>query len=295
MQKKYTPEMIQWLTENTHGKSFREASILFNKRFNTNFTSMQIKTACQKRGIKNCKKIPFSEAQQKFIINNYADMTYENIADNLNKIYGTSFKKNQISTFCEKRHLSKNHSPVSKDVINFIKQIMPTYASVAAELVNAKFETSYTTKSIHRFMFQHGIKNGLHNSSETCGRKKPIFSERIITSCSTGKKYIYIKFQDSGTTKEGFVKDWKKKHIWMWEQANGPMPKGCKILFLDNDTLNCKLENLYLITEKEYMNMYYDQLFYNDTEVTKTGVAITKLKLAIKVKTKKVNQREEKR
>jgi len=271
--RKYAPEMTQWLSENVPGFSFREIAPLFNKRFNANLTALQIKTVCQKRGIKNGKKFVFSKAQQKYIVDNYANMTYKNISDNLNITFSTTFKKSQVSAFCEKTGLSKNHSPVSEDIINYVRHIMPIYAAKAAKLVNAKFGTSYTAHSINGFTHRHGIKNGLHNSSETCGRKNPVFSERISIS-NTGKKYIYIKFQNSGIC----ARDWKKKHIWVWEQAHGPVPDGYIIVFLDGNSLNCNLENLCLANDREYMNMYHGKLFSNDPELTKIGLAIVRLR-----------------
>jgi len=270
--KKYTSKMIRWLSKNVPGKCFREATVLFNEKFGTDCTALAIKTACHRSGIKNGKKFPFSEKQEKYIRENYSNMTYKDIAGALNKKYRTSFTRSQISMFCVRKGLSKNHSPITDDIICFIKKIMPIYAAKAAELVNAKFGTSYTKNFILQFMVRHGIKNGLFNSSEICARKRTVYSERIMITTNNGKPYIYIKFQNSGTTKEGCKRDWKKKHLWVWEQAHGPIPDGHTIVFLDNDTLNCALENLCLVNDQVYMNMYFNKLFSNNPEITKTGI-----------------------
>ena len=284
--KRYTTKMVQWLSKNVPGKSFSNITILFNEKFETDFTTMAIKTACHNRGIKNGKKFPFSEAQREYIRENYAVMTYKDITYALNKKYRSSFTISQIKTYCAKIGISKNHSPVTREVIHFIRQIMPIQAVKAAELVNAKFGTSYTSKSIRQFTFQYRIKNGSFNSSETCGMKKPIYSEHIITSSANGKQYIHIKFQN----KEGYKYNWKKKHIWVWEQAYGPVPDGHTIVFLDNNTLNCSIENLCLVSDQIYMNMYFHKLFSNNPEVTKAGIVVAMHRAVINEKIKAVRE-----
>ena len=34
------------------------------------------------------------------------------------------------------------------------------------------------------------------------------------------------------------------KSRWVWEQANGPIPKGHVVILLDGDPMNCELGNL---------------------------------------------------
>lgn len=67
---------------------------------------------------------------------------------------------------------------------------------------------------------------------------KPVGYERI-----TDDGYILIKVS----------MDCKMvlKHRWVWEQANGPIPKGYNIMFRDGNRLNCELSNLELISRQE--------------------------------------------
>ncbi|MCA0334380.1 MAG: HNH endonuclease [Bacteroidetes bacterium] len=44
---------------------------------------------------------------------------------------------------------------------------------------------------------------------------------------------------------------WKQKHRLVWEENIGPIPSGYNVQFKDNNTLNCEIENLYLISRKE--------------------------------------------
>lgn len=46
---------------------------------------------------------------------------------------------------------------------------------------------------------------------------------------------------------------WVYLHRYVWQQANGPIPAGHVIRFIDGDSLNCELSNLKLITQAEHV------------------------------------------
>lgn len=72
---------------------------------------------------------------------------------------------------------------------------------------------------------------------------KPIgtINVRIDTQ---GRPYQYIKIKDS---------HWELLQRYTWEQANGKIPHGHIVIFLDGNYLNCDLSNLQLISRKENM------------------------------------------
>lgn len=57
--------------------------------------------------------------------------------------------------------------------------------------------------------------------------------------------YLWIKVRDYAKNQ-----NWQQYHRYIWEQANGPIPKGHVIIFLDGNRQNCKLENLTMVSEK---------------------------------------------
>lgn len=80
------------------------------------------------------------------------------------------------------------------------------------------------------------FKNGLvpHN-------RVPIGTERF------GKDgFIQIKVADGKLNR-----NWEQKNRWVWEQNNGPIPKGCVVEFIDEDKTNFELSNLRMVTRKE--------------------------------------------
>lgn len=66
-----------------------------------------------------------------------------------------------------------------------------------------------------------------------------------------GKIYIWIKPKG---------RRMMPKHRWLWEQAYGPIPKGHNVQFKDGNTLNCVLENLYLISRAKQVRKNFDDL-----------------------------------
>lgn len=46
---------------------------------------------------------------------------------------------------------------------------------------------------------------------------------------------------------------WRAKHRIVWEQHHGPIPPGYNIQFRNHDKLDCRIENLYMISRAEQM------------------------------------------
>jgi hypothetical protein len=115
-----------------------------------------------------------------------------------------------------------------------------------------------------------GVK-GLHKVGPS-GFKKgnkphnymPIGSERI-----SGEGYIYVKIGDPGI--------WKSKHTIIWEEENGPIPKGHVLIFADGNRLNVKLDNLLLVTKTQLSIMNQKKLIQADADLTRTGAIIASL------------------
>lgn len=69
---------------------------------------------------------------------------------------------------------------------------------------------------------------------------RPVGSERVNVD-----GYIEIKVAEPNK--------WKLKHRVIWEQNNGPIPKGYNIQFKDSNPLNVCIDNLYIISRAEQM------------------------------------------
>lgn len=95
----------------------------------------------------------------------------------------------------------------------------------------------------------------------------PIGTERI--NCDG---YVDVKVQDGKKQK-----NWKGKHILIWEQHNGPVPKGHAVIFGDGDNRNFDLDNLILVSRKQLLVLNRKGLIANDADLTRTAVIIADL------------------
>lgn len=82
---------------------------------------------------------------------------------------------------------------------------------------------------------------------------------------------------------------WKHMHKIVWEETNGPVPKGHKIIFLDRNKRNFDISNLALVSNSEELIMNRNHLFSNNSECTKSGALIAKV---IDTANKKVRKNE---
>ena len=88
---------------------------------------------------------------------------------------------------------------------------------------------------------------------------------------SDGRKYKYIRVK---------VGEWKLYHRHIWEKAHGPIPEDSMIVFKDGNGLNCKIENLQLITKIE--NMYRNSKVQYPKEIIPSLVLVKKIDNKIK-------------
>lgn len=69
---------------------------------------------------------------------------------------------------------------------------------------------------------------------------RPVGSERV-----NADGYLEVKVAEPGK--------WRCKHRIIWEQHNGEIPKGFNVQFKNHNPLDCRIENLYLISKAEQM------------------------------------------
>ena len=81
----------------------------------------------------------------------------------------------------------------------------------------------------------------------------------IGTVKADAEGYLRIKVREAEYGKEatgyGNTRVWPLYHRHVWEQANGPIPKGHLVVFRDGNRNNVALENLEMITMRENASM----------------------------------------
>lgn len=90
------------------------------------------------------------------------------------------------------------------------------------------------------------IKDTMFKDGQMPVNHREVGSERINVD-----GYIEIKVAEPNK--------WRPKHRVIWEQHNGAIPRGHNVQFKNHNPLDCRIENLYLISKADqlkYQNSY---------------------------------------
>ena len=82
----------------------------------------------------------------------------------------------------------------------------------------------------------HKPENTLYNGAVTIRHDHP---------ARGGHKYMWIRIENAL---------WVPYHKYLWERKNGPVPAGHVLMFINGNTLDCRLSNIRLITMQENMD-----------------------------------------
>ncbi len=173
------------------------------------------------------------------------------------------------------------------------------------EMFNTKFDLELKTSQIKAYKNRYNLNSGLDGrfkpgavpankgkkgirikGTEKTWFKKgskppnwvPIGSERISKD-----GYIQIKIQEGQ-----FQNNWRGKHILIWEDHNGPLPKSHAIIFGDGDKRNFSLDNLVLVSRAQLVKLNQYGLIQKDADLTRTALIIVDLKSKISEKNKEM-------
>ena len=124
------------------------------------------------------------------------------------------------------------------------------------KIQRAGYEVSKSPSSIaSRFPKGHTpVNKGKRVSPETYAKCQPTMFKKGQTPINhrdVGSErvnvYGYIEIKVSEPNR------WRLKHRVMWEQVNGTIPRGYNVQFKNHNPLDCRIENLYLISKAEQM------------------------------------------
>ncbi len=73
-------------------------------------------------------------------------------------------------------------------------------------------------------------------------------------------------------------RSWKPKHRVVWEAVHGRIPKGCILIFRDNDKTNTKIDNLILVRRGTHAVLNHTGLYGYSGEFKETAIHIAELK-----------------
>ena len=162
------------------------------------------------------------------------------------------------------------------------------------DLMNEKFERTFTIEMIKGAIGRYKLNTGFNGRF----KKGNIPHNKGLSMCYPGCERTWFKkgnlplnhkkVGSERVDRDGYTlikvaepNQWKLKHRVIWEQVNGPIPKGYSLIFADKDKTNMSLDNLILVSRKELMVINKRKLIKDDAELTKSGVNLSKLLVKI--------------
>ena len=161
------------------------------------------------------------------------------------------------------------------------------------ELVNEKFGLELVVTQISRAIKTNGFKTGFTGQFEKGGipynKGKKGLTTANVTSFKKGQRPVnYRPLGSERTNRDGYVEIkvaepnvWKLKHRWVWEQHNGPVPKGYALIFADGDKSNIAVDNLIMVSRAQLVRLNQNGLIQDSKELTETAINVVDLMVKI--------------
>ena len=184
------------------------------------------------------------------------------------------------------KHVKAKHHFTPEQIKFLEKNVVGNSFGDLTVIFNRHFGTNLLERQIHFCCHRNKLKNGRYAGFIPGVPRKirPVGSEVVLDK---KKQVTYIKISDDGKT-FGMCGTWKRKHVHIWEQVNGKIPKRHKVIFADGDKSNFVIENLLCVHDNVFNYMLRYGFIYTDPEMTKTVVAIATF--AQKIKERQKNQ-----
>jgi len=161
------------------------------------------------------------------------------------------------------------------------------------DLFNAHFGLNLALAQIKAYKKNHYLSSGLTGYFKpgqapfNKGQKGVFLGGEVAESCQFlkgHKAWNWVPIGSERVNADGYVdikvddgklqKNWKGKHILIWEDANGPVPPGHVIIFGDGNWRNFDIDNLILVSRKQLVRLNQCNLIQNDADLTKAGIVI---------------------
>lgn len=246
--------------------------------------------------------------EEAFIIAHAAGISSKELADLVNKEYGTAYTPEEMQNFKKARKIKSGHRGTynrlfPREIEEYIKN---NYKGVGrkqqAENIRRIFGAEYTPMQIKCFYRKHGLNCGITGHFEpghvpankgkkgkTTGRmaetqfkpgNKPHNTEPVGTVVTRSDGYKQKKIAEPNV--------WRLLHLLVWEEYYGPVPEGMYVEFKDTNRGNTDINNLFLATPQEHveMNRHNSAGRSHIPELTQVGHTVAKLRIAARNKQK---------
>ncbi len=255
MKREYLPKQLDFLRTGYASMPIAALTTAFNAQFDLAKKRSAIASAlknynitCGRKGSDRIMPCGFySPEKLKFLRNNYPGRTLDELTVAFNAHFGVDRTRQQIKTAVHNRGIVCGRT--------------------------GRFEKGQQS-------WNKGVKGymGPNVTSFKKGHKpanwEPLGTERI--DAKDGYIQTKVAERDPYT---GFPTRYKLKHVYLWEQMHGPVPKGHAVVFRDGKKLNCVPDNLMLVTRAELLRLNKYQYASQLPEIKPSVLALAKLEV----------------
>lgn len=182
-----------------------------------------------------------------------------------------SIEQANFCPFCG-RMLKQFFTTTEQD--EFLREHNNVLRAELTEMFNKKFGTQKSVSAIIHRCSRLGLKlpkEIRYEHNYGIRDKAPIGTEIWYHDCI----WVKVKEENAHHPKSIFENPcWKRKHYLVWEEANGKVPEGYCIVFLDGDKKNCELSNLYCTPKRNAIMVANPLIFKNESPHTKKTALI---------------------
>lgn len=154
----------------------------------------------------------------------------------------------------------------SEELVKFIEKyrLKNTIAELS-KMIEDKFSKKITKKALRKYFYRHN----LDYKKELCRRWNCIIAHPIGTESEPDKNgLVRVKINE---------KQWVYKQRYIYEQHYGAIPDGYKVVFLNGDKTDYRIENLAVAPSKDVLTIYGQGLSSKNPEATKLGLQVARL------------------
>ena len=223
---------------------------------------------------------PFTAEQDDWLRRNHsAETLIRELTAEFNAAFGEDRSADTMKHHCRKLMLQRNNRFFSEEEDRWLSEHGRdgSYLEVAAEF-NRIFGQTRTPGviKVHCNRALHvGFKNQKYSNSFPIGTE--------VIRCG----FVWVKVSNIHCEKSGkltsSVVNWRQKSHIVWEQHYGSAPpEGYTIVFLNRDTKDCRIENLYAVSPRVMREMSKKKWWSTDRELTLAAIRWCELFYAMK-------------
>ena len=202
---------------------------------------------------------------------------------------------------------------MSSEIDTFIRlHVKGTACRDLTDLVNREFHTNLDCRQLRAYKKNHCLRSGIDSRfspggvSYNKGRKwseymSPEGQERSRATCFKPgtHPHTYLPIGTERVRDDGYLwrkvaepNRWRQVHLILWTESHGPIPKGMRVTFRDNDRSNISLGNLTLVSTGVNLILNHKRLRSSDPTITDIGLDIARMDSRIGILRREGNKNE---